>query len=140
MPAMNEPELVAAYIGVLRHELELLRGADPLVELELRLAPADPRQRPPARAPGIARLATALKRLRVHKPPAASLDQFADDLRFLRVFDADARAWSREAVDDLLANVIALTPSKVRKAPAGGQPTKARPPVPFRPRRPRSDA
>jgi hypothetical protein len=138
---MNEPELVAAYVGVLRHELKLPRGADPLLELELRLTPADPRQRPPARAPGIARLARALKRLRVHKPPADSLDQFAEDLRFLRVFDDDAGAWSSEAIDDLLANVIAMPEPRAPRAPAAGPPADAPAPVvPFRPRKPRRDA
>ncbi len=140
MPPMDETELIAAYAGVLRHELQLPPGADPLLELELRLAPADPRQRPPARAPGIARLAKALKRLRAHEPPVDPLDQFADDLRFLRVFDNDASAWSSEAVDDLLANVISMPARRARKAPAAETATGAPPPVPFRARRPRSDA
>lgn len=133
---MNEPELIAAYIGVLRHELKLRPGADALLELEVRLSPADPDQRPPARAPGIARLTKALKRLRVHRPPAGSLDQFAEDLRFLRVFEDDTSAWSGEALDDLLANVIAVPAPKKRSvggaSPAGGPP----PVVPFRPREP----
>ena len=138
---MEEPELVAAYIGVLRHELKLPRGADPLLELELRLTPPDPAQRPPGRAPGIARLARALKRLRAHKPPGDSLDQFADDLRFLRVFDNDLGAWSLEAIDDLLANVIAMPGPRARKTPSAGAPADAPPPVvPFRPRKPRRDA
>lgn len=134
---MNEPELIAAYIGVLRHELKLRPGADALLELEVRLSPTDPDQRPPARAPGIARLAKALARLRAHTLPASSLDQFAEDLRFLRVFEDDASAWSGEALDDLLANVIAVPAPKTRSvgdaSPSGGQP----PAVPFRPRKPR---
>ena len=134
---MNESELIAAYVGVLRHELELARGADPLLELELLLLPADPLRRPPARAPGIARLAKALKRLRAHTQPADSLDQFAADLRFLRAFDDDPSAWSSDALDDLLANVVAApTPRKSRSVP----PADSAPPVPFRPRQPRSDA
>jgi hypothetical protein len=138
---MDEPEMIAAYVGVLRHELKLPRGAEPLLELELRLTPTDPRQRPPARAPGIARLARALKRLRGHKPPADSLDQFAEDLRFLRVFDNDAGAWTSEAIDDLLANVIAMPAPRVRKTPPAVAPTDAEAPVvPFRPRKPRRDA
>ncbi len=136
---MNEPELVAAYIGVLRHELKLRPATDALLELEVRLSPADPDQRPPARAPGIARLAKALKRLRAHQAPADSLDQFAEDLRFLRVFEDDTSAWSSDAIDDLLANVIAMrAPKTQRKTQAGNDPTDAPPPVvPFRPRKPR---
>ena len=42
MPSMDETELIAAYVGVLRHELELPRGADALLELEVRLVPPDP--------------------------------------------------------------------------------------------------
>jgi hypothetical protein len=139
MPSMNETELIAAYVGVLRHELKLPRGADPLLELELRLVPADPQQRPPARAPGIARLAKALKRLRAHKQPAGSLDEFAEDLRFLRAFDDDISAWSSDALDDLMANVITAPLPPERKAPTSA-PSDGPAPVPFRPRRPRSDA
>lgn len=138
---MNEPELVAAYVGVLRHELKLPRGADALLELEVRLAPADPNQRPPARAPGIARLARALKRLRRHVTPADSLDQFAEDLRFLRIFEEGTSNWSSEAIDDLLANVIAMPASKARNAPTTDTPADAPDApahiVPFRPRKPR---
>jgi hypothetical protein len=136
---MDELELVAAYVGVLRHELTLPRGADALLELEVRLAPADPNERPPARAPGIARLAKALKRLRAHKPPADSLDQFTEDLRFLRVFEDDTSAWSEEALDDLMANVIAMPPPNAQhKSTASDTPADAAVPVlPFRPRKAR---
>jgi hypothetical protein len=141
MPPMNETELVAAYVGVLRHELKLPRGADPLLEMELRLSPSEARQRPPARAPGIARLAKALKRLRLHKTPVDSLDQFAEDLRFLSVFDDDTSAWSSEAIDDLLTNVIAMPSPRASKTPAASAtPDAAAPFVPFRPRKPRRDA
>ena len=135
---MNEPDLIAAYVGVLRHQLELPRGADALLELELRLASNDPKQRPPARAPGIARLARALKRLRQHKTPADSLDQFADDLRFLRVFEEGIGGWSADAVDDLLANVIALPKPRARTTtPIEKTAETSTPIVPFRPRKPR---
>ncbi len=142
---MDEPDLVAAYVGVLRHTLKLPRGADALLELEVRLAPADPNQRPPARAPGIARLAKALKRLRAHKPPVDPLDQFAEDLRFLRVFEDDTSAWSEEALDDLMANVIAMPPPTTRrKSTATDTAAEAPAPLlPFRarkPPRPREDA
>lgn len=144
MRPMDEPELIAAYVGVLRHELTLPRGADALLELGLRLAPGDPLQRPPARAPGIARLAKALKRLRAHKTPADSLDQFQEDLRFLRVFEDDASAWSGEAIDDLLANVIATPLPRARKTATDAQSVDAPASVvPFRspkPHEPRRDA
>ena len=138
---MEQAEVVAAYVGLLRHELHLPRGADALLDLELRLTPADARQRPPARAPGIARLARALKRLRAHKPPAVSLEVFAEDLRFLRAFDDDPAAWSSEALDDLLANVIASPAARTPRSPAKDDAgAKSPPPVPFRPRKPRGDA
>lgn len=135
---MDEPDLVAAYVGVLRHELKLPRGADALLELEVRLAPADPNQRPPARAPGITRLAKALKRLRAHKPPADSLDQFAEDLRFLRVFEDDTSAWSEEALDDLMANVIAMPPPTTRRKSTATDAAAEEPAplLPFRARKP----
>ena len=141
---MDEPELIAAYVGVLRHELALRRGADALLELEVRLTPSNPLQRPPARAPGIARLAKALKRLRARKTPADSLDQFQQDLRFLRVFEDDTSAWSTTAIDDLLANVITMPALRARATPTDAEAVEAPAPVvPFRPRtphEPRSDA
>ena len=137
---MDEPELIAAYVGVLRHVLELPPGADALLELEVRLVPPDPRQRPPARAPGIARLAKALKRLRTRKTPAESLDDFAEDLRFLRVFEDDTSGWTTAAIDDLLANVIVAPDSQARNAAAESAQSESKPVVPFRPRKPRGDA
>jgi hypothetical protein len=138
---MDDGELIAAYVGVLRHELELPRGSDALLELEMRLLPQDVRQRPPARAPGIARLAKALKRLRAGKRPAASMDEFADDLRFLRVFDDTTRGWSAEAIDDLLANVISAPEPRARKTAVEKPPADASSPVvQFRQRKPRGDA
>ena len=137
---MDDVELIAAYVGVLRHELELPRGSDALLELEMRLLPADVRQRPPARAPGIARLAKALKRLRAGKTPAESLDEFAGDLRFLRAFDDTTRGWSSEAIDDLLANVITVPEAPPRKTATDKQPADASTPIVFRPRKPRGDA
>lgn len=122
---MDNTELVAAYIGVMRHELRLAPGVDALVELEARLTPPDSRQRPPARARGIARLAKALKRLRQHQPPVDSLEQFTEDLRFLRMFDNET-AWTAEAIDDLMANVIAMPAPK--SAPP--RPTNTPPPSP----------
>ena len=57
----------------------------------------------------------------------------------MRVFEDDTSAWSSDAIDDLLANVIAMrAPKTQRKTQAGNAPTGAPPPVvPFRPRKPR---
>ena len=125
---------------MLRHELELPRGSDALLELEMRLAPADVRERPPGRAPGIARLAKALKQLRAGKTPIESLDEFRDDLRFLRIFDDSTRGWSSEAIDDLLANVISAPEPRIRKGAVEKGAGATSTPVPFRPRKPRGDA
>ncbi len=95
------------YIGVLRHALALPPGTDALAELEARLLPPDRAQRPPMRAPGIARLAIALKAMRRGVSPADSIEQFREDLRFLRMFDNDT-SWSTEALDKLMAKVVAL--------------------------------
>jgi hypothetical protein len=109
---VDNTELVAAYVGLLRHELKLPRGADALVELEARLAPPDRAQRPPSRAPGIARLAKALKRLRTGRAPACSIEEFAADLQFLRMFANDSETWTPAALDDLMANVITMPARK----------------------------
>ncbi len=134
---MDAVETQAAYLAVIRHELQLPRGTDALLALELRLTPADARQRPPARAPGIARLARGLRRLRQQKAPADSIEQFSDDLRFLRIFDDDAAAWTPKVLDDLLANVIVADPIRqARRAPASDDAPKTSPAkrvVKFRP-------
>ena len=139
---MDNTELVAAYVGVLRHELKLQRGADALVELEARLAPPDRAQRPPTRAPGIARLAKALKRLRAHQPPVSSLEQFAEDLQFLRMFANDFESWPSAALDDLMANVITMPPPKQRASSDAPAATDAASKIiPLRPKRtPKGDA
>ncbi|HYM29099.1 MAG TPA: hypothetical protein VET66_13190 [Steroidobacteraceae bacterium] len=135
---MKASELAAAYIGVLRHELQVPHGADALAELEQRLAPEEPAERPPARAPAIARLAAALRRLRTRQAPACTLEQFTDDLRFLRMFEGGAGTWPADALGRLLAE-IAATPgaAKARRRVA---PRAAGSVVPLRPRRrPRGD-
>jgi hypothetical protein len=95
---------VAIYIGVLRHALALQPGSDALLELEMRLAPTDHSQRPPARAPGITRLRAALRAMRRGLAPAGSIEEFRADLAFLRVFDQDT-SWGATALDALLGDV-----------------------------------
>jgi len=102
--AALDAELVAAYVGTLRHALGLESGADPLDELAVRLSPPEAPERPPRRAPGIARLHRALERLRRHEAPGVSIDQFAEDLRLLRMFARDD-AWPRDAMQRLLTDV-----------------------------------
>jgi hypothetical protein len=66
----------APYIALLRRAFGVPPGADPLEELGKRLVPEDPAQRPPARAPGVLRLAKALRRLRAGQPPEQTLEQY----------------------------------------------------------------
>ena len=137
---MDRNETVAAYVGVLRHTLRIAPGADALMELEGRLSPPDPSQRPPARAPGIARLSRALKQLRRGAPPADTIEAFRDDLAFLKVFDQDT-SWTSEALDDLAANVLVADESRRRPAPATATATNASTNVvPLRRKRPSGDA
>jgi len=98
-----DAESLAPYIALARMELEVRGASDPLDALAARLLPEDPRERPPVRAPAVVRLARALHRLRAGKPPAVSIDQFAEDLRFLRLFEQ--RAWPPEALGRLLGDV-----------------------------------
>ena len=99
-----ESERVAAYLGTLRHALGVRPGGDALGALASRLAPDARSERPPRRAPGIARLHRALADLGRRTAPEASLEQFAEDLRLLRVFGRDD-AWPREAMQRLLSDV-----------------------------------
>lgn len=112
---MDESETLAIYIGVLRHGLDLPPGSDALRELQVRLSPPDPAQRPPARAPGIARLASALRSMRRGAAPAVTIERFRDDLAFLRMFDRDT-SWSAEALTSLLADVSAVDASRPAEA------------------------
>jgi hypothetical protein len=133
---VDTPESVAIYVGVLRHALALPPGSDALAELEARLAPPDAAQRPPSRAPGIARLTKALKAMRSGKAPADTIAEFREDLRFLRMFDRDT-SWTREALDDLMANVIVAPPGRsTRRAKDGAANTPGKI-VPLRPPAPR---
>jgi hypothetical protein len=112
-----EAEIVAPYVAAIRLELSLPPGSEALVELEGRLAPAEPAERPPPRAPAIGRLSLAAKRLRRQQPPTSTLEQFSDDLRFLRTFERDPGAWTPEALDRLLANVLEMKPERRARAP-----------------------
>lgn len=99
-------DLAPAYIGLIRHELCLRPGVDALLELAIRLRPEDPAARPPYRAPGIVRLRRALRRLEAGKTPASTLEEFAEDLRFLRLFEPAPPGMAREAMQQLLADVM----------------------------------
>jgi hypothetical protein len=113
-------EAMAPYTAVLRHELGLESGGNPLLALETRLTPADPSERPPARAPGIARLRTALRRMKSGTLPDISLETLTEDLRFLRLFEREEHVLRRDAIDRLLADVMddAPMPPVKRAQPA----------------------
>jgi hypothetical protein len=51
----------------------------------------------------VRRLARALRDLAAHRAPEVSLDQFADDIRFLAVFEAGG--WAPGAAARLLADI-----------------------------------
>lgn len=95
----------APYVALLRRAFGVPPGAGPLEELGKRLMPEDPAQRPPARAPGVLRLAKALRRLRAGQPPEQALEQYRDDLEFLKLFDA-SEPWSPDALERLIDDVI----------------------------------
>ena len=105
----------APYTAMIRHELALKPGTDPLEALGARLVPDDPDARPPARAPGVLRLAKALRRLRAGHAPEMTLEQFTEDLRFLKLFDDGDSAWSPETLDRLLDDVLSRP---ARRAPS----------------------
>lgn len=123
-------EAIAPYIAVIRHELQLKSGGNAILALEARLAPADARERPPARAPGIVRLKGALRRLKAGTLPAISLETLTDDLRFLRLFEREDHVLRRDALDRLLGDVMATAP----------QSQSPRPRASIVPLRPREDA
>lgn len=98
-------EARAAHVGLIRYELRVAAGADALDALERRLFPDDKGEAPPSRAPGIVRLRRALDTLRAGAAPDAPLEQFADDLRFLMLFDATSPALDDQALGRLLSDV-----------------------------------
>jgi hypothetical protein len=117
-------ERAAAFIGVIRHELAVSRGADALDALEASLRPADPAQRPPTRAPAIIRLRRALRALRRNEIPDSSLDEFASDLRFLRLFDDASPVLDRPALAALLRDVEAESSAPPADKPLRAVPTR----------------
>lgn len=100
-------EETAPFLAVIRHELAMAPGADALAGLGERLAPPDARERPSPRAPGVLRLARALRQLRDGATPSTSLEQLTEDLRFLRMFDAEGPVLAGDALDKLFDDVAA---------------------------------
>jgi len=127
-----EAEALAPYTAVIRHELGLPPGTDPLIALEARISPVDPRQRPPTRAPGIVRLTKALRRLRAGQAPEVSLDVLTQDLRFLRLFEDGDRGLPPDALERLLGDVNAEPVRRRGRRPRGAGTQKI---VPLRPTR-----
>ena len=109
-------EATAPYVALIRHELALSPGADALAVLGERLLPDDPAERPPSRAPGVLRLARALRRLREGRSPSDSLERLTEDLRFLRLFEPGEGPLSANALEHLLDDV--RHEEKPRRTPA----------------------
>lgn len=111
----SRAEAVAPYVALIRRELGLPSAANAWLALETRLDPADPSEKPPARAPAIRRLQSALRRVKGGRLPQEPLETFADDLQFLRLFERAEHALRRDALDRLLADVITDAPVAVRR-------------------------
>jgi hypothetical protein len=130
----------APYIALLRREFGVPPGADPLRELGSRLAPEDARERPPARAPGVLRLARALHRLRGGQQPEQTLEQYREDLRFLKLFDT-SEPWSQEALERLIDDVVREPASRrAKKQPTRRSQTAKKPANVIPLKRDRADA
>jgi hypothetical protein len=108
---------IAPYVELIRTELALEADSDAVAELAARLTPADAAERPPAKAPAVIRLGRALWSMRRRRVPAVSLDEFARDLRVLKLFDP-SDAWSAEALDRLMTDVRPEPKKKRRRTPA----------------------
>jgi hypothetical protein len=117
-------EATAPYIAVIRHELGLRPSSDALAALGERLAPPETAARPPARAPGVMRLARALRQLREGRTPVYPLEQLGEDLRFLRMFEMEEPVLQQDALQRLFDDVA--------DSPANNRPTKI---VPLRQKR-----
>lgn len=100
--------MLPAYIGAIRASLKLTPGADALAELRMRLYPEDERERPPSRAPAVVRLKASVRELERGMAPAATLEEFAEDLRVLRLFAPDDEPMSEAALTRLLKDVAAV--------------------------------
>lgn len=99
-------EAIAPYTALIRIELGLPSGADARQELAVRLNPPRALDRPPAQAPAIARLLGALEVLDAGQVPETPLEQFTDDLRFLRLFEPASPALEHDAMTRLLHDVL----------------------------------
>lgn len=129
----------APYVALIRRQLGVAPGADPLEALGRRLVPDDPVQRPPARAPGILRLAKALRRLRAGLQPDESLEAFDADLEFLRLFDA-SEPWPPDALSGLLDDVRHEPARRRRTKRTASRGKATKPPANVVPIRPHGDA
>jgi hypothetical protein len=131
---MQRAEALAPYLAIIRHELAMPPSSNALLALETRLFPADASERPPARAPGIARLRRALKRLEAGEAPDLTLDELTADLRFLRAFERTDHLLRRTALDRLLSDIVRPTSPPAAGATPARQPGPARI-IKLRPRR-----
>jgi hypothetical protein len=132
---IQRAEVLAPYLAVIRHELGMPAPANALLALQTRLHPADPNERPPARAPGIVRLRKALRRLEAGDVPDITLDQLTTDLRFLRIFERTEHLMRRSALDRLLSDIV-----EPATLPPPSAPRPARGPARIVKLRPRGDA
>lgn len=121
-------EMVAPYTALIRRELRLAPRANALDVLDERLAPKAGGA--PARAPALVRLRSASRRLRAGAEPPQGVEQFAEDLRFLALFD-DA-PMPAAALDRLLADVRADARADAASRRRG---SRRRAPIRFRPQR-----
>jgi hypothetical protein len=92
------------YATLVREAFGLAPDADALDELDRRLHPDDPAERPPATAPAVRRLRAALAVLRERGAPETTPAEFAEDLQVLKLFAPDDE-WSDEALGRLLGDV-----------------------------------
>ncbi len=104
--------MLPAYVALIRRELKLAVGEDALAALKTRLAPSDPNEKLPPRAPGLVRLRAAARALDRGRCPDSPLEEFAADLRFLQLFAPDDDPMPREAMQKLLHDVTGASPLK----------------------------
>lgn len=105
-------DMIPAYIALIRRELKIAACEDALECLKARLAPTDPKDKLPARAPGIVRLRAAARALEKGRCPDSPLEEFAADLHLLRLFAHDDDPMPREAMQKLLQDVMGAAPLK----------------------------
>lgn len=100
------------YAALVREAFGLAPDADALDELDRRLHPDTPSERPPATAPAVRRLRAALAVLRERGAPETTPEEFAEDLQVLKLFAPDDD-WPDEALGRLLDDVA--PPGKPRE-------------------------